>query len=668
MLIDEEQTHEVAPEVTPEVDRSGPITDEDIIAIISPMRDRANDQARIIEDERAEGLKWYRAEKYGNERPNWAQTVHPTIFSAVEWLKPGLVEVFIGDFFSFSPVVKNTGAQEEAKASAKRLQAYVRHKLFTECDGEQIVEDVVHDALTGQYAVAKVSQREEYDIVTEPLQPAPLAQVQAQFEQDQSIVKIVPGDVQMVQDPMTGAIADVVTGGTVYRKVPKYVGPYVEVVPPEELRFTPGYRSLDACPLVAHVVLRDLDYIRRQELSGVYREGVTELVKAKCKPGDDDDTSTLARTERAYLDDQTNVDASGDYDAVPGLNLARSNAQYEVWECYVRLDLDGSGLLQPAIVTLCGDVVLKGPERNPYGGPPLEVFSLYKEPHSMRGRSMPHILDSRQRVATNLLRMIQDGAANSAYRGWLTDNPKIQQALSSFAPGDVSLIPGFSSGAVQEVAPSPPPNFLLNAFELTQQETAKESGVNENMQGLDNNSLNKTASGMSMRLSAGMMRQKLYARRLARFFKKIIERVIDCVKKYPPTDDIPLLGTDIVIHPADVMGRYTVKIDVGVGPQDKQARAGALAALVEFMTQNGPALGITPERIVAAVKAQYEALDIDTTEFLPTPEEIATIQQLAAQNQQLLADNQAMSAQLMGPQGMPPGGPMPGQMPPRQGM
>ena len=667
MLIDD-QTHEVTHEVTPEVERSGPVTDEDIIAIIKPMRDRANDQARIIEDERAEGLKWYRAEPYGNERPNWAQTVHPTIFSAVEWLKPGLVEVFIGDFFSFSPVVKNPEAQEEAEASAERLQAYVRHKLFTECDGEQIVEDIVHDALTGQYAVAKVTQREEYDIVTEPLQPAPLAQVQAQFEQDQTIVKIVPGDVQMVQDPMTGAIADVVTGGTVYRKVPKYVGPYVEVVPPEELRFTPGYRRLDACPLVAHVVLRDLDYIRRQELSGVYREGVTELVKAKCKPGDDDDTSALARTERAYLDDQTNVDASGDYDAVPGLNLARSNAQYEVWECYVRLDLDGSGLLQPAIVTLCGDVVLKGPEKNPYGGPPFEIFSMFKEPHSMRGRGLPHILDNRQRVATNLLRMIQDGAANSAYRGWMTSDPKTQQALANFAPGDVVLVPGFTNGATQEITPSPPPGFILNAFELTLQEISKESGVNENMQGLDNNSLNKTASGMSMRLSAGMMRQKLYARRLARFFKKIIERIVDCVRLYPPEDDLPMLGADVVVQPGDVMGRYTVNIDVGVGPQDKQARAGALAQLVGLQLQAGPMLGIAPEKIIATIKAQYEALDIDTTAFLPTPEEIATIQQLAAQNQQLLADNQAMSAQLMVPQGMPPGGPMPGQMIPGQGM
>ena len=127
---------------------------------------------------------------------------------------------------------------------------------------------------------------------------------------------------------------------------------------------------------------------------------------------------------------------------------------------------------------------------------------------------------------SNLLRGIQDSAAVSTYRGFLTTDARAKQALANMGPGDVAQVPSLGQGSIMPVDPGSPNEFILEAFQLTSQEVSKESGINENQQGLDANSLNRTAAAMEMRLTAGMQRQKLYARRLARRLCMTFPRVL----------------------------------------------------------------------------------------------------------------------------------------------
>jgi hypothetical protein len=619
------------------------MTDDDVISLLEPLRDRAKDHAVLLSEKREEWERWYSCRPYGNERKGWSQTVHPTIYSAVEWMKPGLVEVFTGDFFAFNPVVRQGEDKVAAAESAEKLKRYVRHKLFTEQQGEQTIEDFIHDALVSQYGVFKVCQRDDYDLTSEEFEGGWEAAA-AMMQQDPTVANIEPlEEAPMLDamgfplvDPMTGEpLADLVRA-RITRKEVKYSGFSVEAVPPDELRYTPGYKALHDCPLVAHVVKRDLDYIKRQERAGVYKKGSAKLVEDGVNSKDIDRATESEVTSRDDCATGVNTYDDDYRDGTSG--LATPNTRVQVEECYVRLDMDGTGLLKPCIVTVCGKVVLRGPVDNPYKSAPFEIGSAFKDPHRIEGKSMAEVLNHRQRVASNLLRGIQDSAAMSTYRGFLTTDARARKVLADMGPGEVALVPQL--GVVQELAPTPPPAFILNAFELTLQEIAKESGVNENMQGLDNNALNKTAAGMNMRLSAGMQRQKLYARRIARVFRRVLGRILDVIRLYPPTDDQQILGEDIQLNPQDYQGQYTVTIDVGVGPQDRQEKAAALGQLVMLQMQMGGL--VPPEKILATVKAQYEALDIDVEEFLPTPEEIDTMQQLQQQAAQATAERDAL--------------------------
>ncbi len=645
------------------------LTDEQIISLLKGDVDRTRAYQQELSPERERFYRWYRAEPYGNERPGWAQTVHPTIFSAVEWMKPGLIEVFTGDFFTFTPAKNSQVDPDQARESADRLKRYVRHKLYNQSEGEQIVEDFVHDCLTTHYGVLKVTQRDEWDIKTEPNEWIDHQALQA----DGEIVNVAGGQDVTETDPITGMIVrSGVEGGQVIRKVSKYSGFCLEVVPANELYMLPGYPDLSRNPFVAHVVKRDLDYIYRQEMAGVYEQGSYEACRERGERADSQTQDTSGEAQTRYGVDNLTLPT---FDADGEESQSVGNRQVLVWECYVRLKIDETGLMKPCIVTLCGDVVLRRPIENPYEGPPFELGYIYKEPHKAVGRPLASILDQRQRVLSNLLRNIQDGAAMSTYRSFFTTDARTKKALSEASPGDVTLVQ--SLNAVQEVASTPPPGFVMNAFELTLQEVAKESGVSESMQGLDNNTLNKTAAGMSMRLTAGMQRQKLYARRMARTFKRVLRRILDIIRMFPPQDDQMILGEDVAIAPHDIAGEYSIDIEVGVGPQDKQYNAQQMDGLAQLMIQVGIPMGICePKQVIKAIRAKFEYLDMDVSEYLHTPEQMDQIQQMGQQLQQtqqeLASLQQAVMQHMPGggqqgsgaPSGIPPQ-PGPGQ-PPQQ--
>ena len=358
------------------------IRDDELLNLLQPDMDKARAYQSELSAEREKYYRWYRAEPYGNERPGWSQTVHPTIFSVVEWMKPGLIEVFTGDFFTFNPLVKNTDAagRDQSREQADRLKRYVRHKLFSQLEGEQLIEDFVHDCLVGHYGVMKITQREDFDLTTELLPEMTTEELEALAQRDTAIVDIRGGKAFSKPDPYTGQPRSGLTGAKAVRRKPRYTGFNLEVLPARELYMLPGYPDLQKNPFVAHVVRRDLDYIRRQELAGVYRKGTFDKVSRRVdERRAKDEVSGEYQTLHA-VDGLSTPDSYGGAGNDPD---ARRLAQGEVWvwECYTRLALDETKLLKPCIITLCEDIILRGPMENPYGGPPFELGFIYKQAH-----------------------------------------------------------------------------------------------------------------------------------------------------------------------------------------------------------------------------------------------------------------------------------------------
>ena len=200
----------------------------------------------------------------------------------------------------------------------------------------------------------------------------------------------------------------------------------------------------------------------------------------------------------------------------------RQRASSRVYKSFVRMDRDGDGVEKLLLVwsTQAGKNILKWAD----GGEAVEEVSRvnivgwtpYPMPHRHVGRSGAEQVDDIQNVKTVLYRNTLDNVYRTAHQrphiDELQTTPNTWKDLMDPRPG----APIRSRGAAVTY-PAVPQVSLSTLPLIDNMNEVKEQRVGQTRynQGLDANSLNKTASGISQIQAAGAKRAKLVARTLA---------------------------------------------------------------------------------------------------------------------------------------------------------
>lgn len=596
------------------------LSDEDILTLVQPDIDRARTHQTELSQERETSYALYRFEPLGNERDGFSQVVDSIAWNSVEALKPSLHAIFTGDFFSL------TSDNEER---AKKFKEYLRYVLFRKQNGKRVFKDWIHDSLINHFGILKCCYREDYDLETKTFPVLTSEQFDAMVS-DKNI-KITKYTEVIRESPFDAAIRaeypDMAPPAPVQyeevkavRKTVKFAGPSVEVVPAWEFYYVPGYAEITECPFVAHKVRKTLDDIRKGERSGKYRKGVYQKVKDKVSSRISN-PDTLGEIQRQFdvdgLTSPENALPNKPYD--DGSIRANSN-EVDVWECYIQADIDGDGLLEPTVITLCEDIVVQDPVENPYGVPPFILGYYHREPHKVEGLPLPLVLRHEQLEQTNLRRLIVDAGAESTYMTAVTNDRNMARQWSARVMGDTII---GNPDAFKMNTANPPSQFILRAKELGDSSIEKKTGITAYNQGLDANSLNKTATGISAIMTASQQRQRYTAMGFADSVEELLRQMIAIVQLYPPDDVVRLVGSPIEVTPDDLQGKFDIVIDVGVGPQEKQAVAIELDNHIKFLTQAGIQLGVaSTEHLANTVNKKFEILDINAKNLMKPIEEI----------------------------------------------
>jgi hypothetical protein len=590
------------------------IDDESMVSLLNVDIEAAQSLQIGLAEDRAECYARYRQEAYGNERTGWSSAVSPVVYNYVQWSMPNLLEIFNEDFFVLR-------GRDEKRAS--NFQKLLYYQMFRKQDGFRRFYDFLFDAEMYHYSVFKVFYKEDFDLVTENYEA---------MSADEMLQLVQQGDVTVSKyDEVTDELGDVSYEKVkAVRKKVLYAGPSFEVVPPWEFFYSPDCKIGDwgeiKGRLVFHEFKTTLNEIKRKENAGIYRKGTYDKIKAKIQPSE---TPVTAPDEMAVLYDSDEV-SNLETQAPDDNELAK---ELKIKECYYRYDIDGDGLLEPVIVDLYDDVILRL-EENPYGKPCFRLGSISPEPHKVVGIAMPNILDNTQRTMTNLLRLIQDSAAQSCYRNPVTSDQQMFQMLQGRFP--FSVIKGDPT-KVGEISTGAPSQFVLKAYELLKGENEENTGNTRYNQGLDASSLNKTATGINAIFTASGKRMRMTARLLSNGpIMGVIRDFIFINQKWPTSDPINLLGQNIEINPADLDGEYDISIDIGVSPEEKQQAAQQLDLLIQFGTQAGIQMGVMkPVHILRAQKKKYSLINIPVDDLMVTEQELeAAILQQQAQMQQ----------------------------------
>ncbi len=578
-------------------------TDDEIVGLLHGDMEKAKSIQGELATQREEYYKLFRMAPYGNEREGFAQTVAPTVFCNHKWSMANLMEIFNEEFFLLK------GEDEERAAKFQRL---IYTQMFNQQDGFAKFYDFLFNANLYHYSVFKVYYKEEFDLENEKFERLAVEEL-ARLAQDENVTVTKYDEVELEDGGFEYQNVKIV------RKVMNFAGPHFEVVPNWEFYYSPDCKINDwggiEGRLVCHVVRRTLNDVRKREKAGIYRPGTFEKVRDlldTVSPDSPDKTEILF-----------NADSISETDTKEPSNLEDNilGRQVEIKECYFNLDIDGDGLQEPVIIDVVNDQVVCRIVENPYKRPCFRIGRISPEPHKVTGIANPAILDNDQKIATNLLRLIQDSAAFDCYKNPVTSDHNMFVMLQSRKP--YAAIKGDPS-KLGEVKTSPPSQFVLKAYELIKSENEEKTGITRYNQGMDARSLNKTATGIDAIMSASAKPMRLVARLLGNgAIKGLIRDFIFINQKWPPHNTMRLLGTKITVNPEDLDGQHEIEIDIGVSIAEKNAMANQLDLFIQFATQAGIRMGImSPAHVQRAQRKKYKLLGIKIDEMMFSEDEM----------------------------------------------
>ena len=418
--------------------------------------------------------------------------------------------------------------------------------------------------------------------------------------------------------------------------------PVLDHVSPFDMRWLPEARKIEDSLFVAQRQIVTGDLLLRGAKEGVY-----------------DKQEAKAAVEEAGVIDYEDADRAlnPDIEAYPSHETEDARKRVELYECYVKTDANNDGVLEDLIVTVAGDRVLRI-EQNPLGR--LPFFAISTQHDSSRvlpEASMSDIEGELQGIRTAMIRQVLMN---------ISTNNKPRMFINSAAVNMDDVVkdkewirvngdPGSNVSAFPTVPLAP---WTMNFIEYFRSVEEEWTGRTRYNQGTDANSLNKTATGISLIMKSSAQRInhviKIFAEtgvgELNRFLIRLNQTYIDQMQV------VRLLDKTLEIQPDDLDGNFDIVVNSDVGLGEKEQKTNVLTSYLRELFPFAMQLGIAePADFSRAAVRLLELLGWqDARTFLRTPEEIRQ-QQIMQQLQMQQAQSQQMvqQAQLQAATGDP---------------
>lgn len=604
----------------------------------------------------------YRAKGDGKkERAGHSRIKCSDIMDTIEWMMPSFIKAFAGTADSISISPQNEEDVEKAEKLEKLLnwQFMGRH-----CKGFTVIYEWVKSCLIYGTSVIKITWQDKYIKKGFDLPIATDDQIYQM--QGDDMVKDLDGEPQDIQagtiidedvlalantDPtLLNYIGQVnaqsmqvqpvaLDNFRVWRNVhgkkliKSYSGPLVEVISPEDFYMDPEAKSIEDAQFVIHRVWRTYGYLKEKERDGIYSN--VDEVKAWL----DRDKESYINSERAQRYNSADAIDPTNY-AIDSEDKQIARHKLEVFEWWGLLDLTDEGYQEPYLVVFCGETILRM-ELNPYGHgqPPFEVLRPMLDPFKFTGVSIPELVGEFQAVKTALFRQILDNVSYQNNGAWLVNrNAGVDiNALLNMRPNTI-VRSNITSGAVVPLTPPNLQGYPLTMIELVDSMLQKRTGVTSYNQGLDANSLNKTATGITKIMDASVQRIELQARVMAETgVKPAFQKLLMLNQQFmDQTVVIRVFNKPLEISPDDLIGDFDVSVDVGGATSKNETRVQQMMLLIQsssLMMSTGVMRPQNLYEIGKKIMKIWEWKDYD--KYLSDPDETALIQQALQIIQQL---------------------------------
>lgn len=548
-------------------------------------------------------------------------------WSMVQWAIPAVMNSFFGG----DDAVVIVGRNEEDVPRAELIKDLVQFQVMTQNKGFLVLWDWFTDAFQYNLGAVKVWWERIEDWQNEKIEYA-----------DMSRVMMIQADpfceIEYVSNPdMFGMYQISYRIGRL-----KSNRPIIEPVRVTDLRWSPEAKNLAEANFVAHRQMVTADHLRKQARIGVYDARAVERAIENNNNG-------------GIVYGQFETELNDEIDQRPN-DEDGARMLYELYECYVKLDINGDGMLEDALVSVVGDEIIRLTE-NPYGRVPIFTLSPIRDPFKVLANlSLAEIVGEIQTIKTALMRQLLINTVNTNNQRWFIDGSGIdlkdlqqnRQYIKVDGDPRLKVLPFPQQGVA---------SWTMNLLEGLEGALEQWTGNTRYNQGRDAHSLNKTATGINLLQQASEQRIDYIVRVFAetgvsevlRFLVELNQRYID-----QPTV-IRLKNKMLQISPDDLKGEFDIDVntEAGIGKRNQ-----TIENLQYYMTAIAPMglqlQAVTPgEWAKAAQKLLTESGIRDPQNYVLDPETVKmqffmALQQAMAMQQQQEIDSAAQAGQAAG--------------------
>lgn len=519
-------------------------------------------------EDRRKALDYYLRRPYGNEIEGRSQIVTGEVAEVIDGALPQLVRVFTAsdDIVRFEP--KGPGDE----AGAKQATEYVNWVFYRDNEGFLVLHNWFKDALLQKTGVVKAYwdtkiqvTKEEYQNLTDDELVLLLSDGTREIVEQDTVEEVVgqdPMGMPIVMRAHNVKVSKKTTAGNVV----------VENVPPEEFLISKRARNIEDAPFVAHRKLTT-----RSELVAMgFDPAIVSTI-----PSSTDLEFSPERTSRFDQSEQPD-DQSMD----------STMEEVEVFECYVRADMDNDGIAELRRVVYAGNEILSDEETDYI---PFHAVCPIPIPHKFYGSSLADRAMDIQLQKSTITRQMLDNLylTNNARMGAVEGQVSIDDLLS-VAPGGIVRMK--NPNAVVPLNVQPVANQAFPMLEYLDAVQSKRTGVSDAQQGLNPDILqNVTAAAIAATMSAAAGKIELIARIFAETgVKSLFKGILHLVSKYQDKPRIiRMRGKYETIDPRTWSNQYDLSISVGLGTGNKQEQMAMLQMVMakqeQILQQYGPA-------------------------------------------------------------------------------
>lgn len=519
-----------------------------------------------LEDERATAIEFYNGEPFGDEEEGRSQIVTRDVAEVIDYMTVSLLRTMVsGDKVveleypeTPQPAEPTPDGQPQRKppSIAEIATLAVSREFYQGQDGYRFLHDWIKAGLLEKASTAKVCVEEQ-----------PPKRITGTIGMDELAGLIEQGaGVLEAAENGDGSIT-----GTILMPQPPRFRDYVS--PNEETCIAGDARDLDDdCAYLGFRMAKTLSQLAEMGFD------TTDL----SDDGSHNPSDVLSNARDRNITDFWRQ----------GFNRQGANRKVWYFEEYSTYDLNGDGIAERIQSHRVGNQILRWAESGEYAIDEVEdqpgvVWCPFPMPHRIVGQSLADKVMDIQRTRSVLMRQGLDNLYQVNAPRMLVPNSAIGDNtiddLLTIRPGGLVRYEGG-----QAPTPLTLPFAAQSAFEVMEVlagEKESRTGITRLNQGLDADTLNKTATGTALMQAQGQQIEEYLARNFAEAFARLMLKKYRLMRQFGRPMQVIVDGETITTDPREWPDDMNVVVRVGLGSGRKDQRLQYRQMLLEIAQQ-----------------------------------------------------------------------------------